>query len=53
MVMITVMVVDLGVVSGAFLAPRLVAWSVDMSDKGVLQVVWALFLCDGNRQLLK
>ena len=40
-------------VSGAVLAPTLVPWSVDMSDKGVLQVVWALFLCDGNRQLLK
>jgi hypothetical protein len=41
------------VVAGAFLAPKLVPWSVDMSDKGVLQVVWALFLCDGKRQLLK
>ena len=28
-------------------------WSVDTSDKGVLQVVWALCLYDGNRQLLK
>ena len=41
------------VVPGACLAPKLVPSSVDMSDKGVLQVVWALFSCDGNRQLLK
>ena len=41
------------VVSGASLAPKLAPWSVDMSDKGVLQVVWALLLCDRNRQLLK
>ena len=61
MAMIMMMVVGLAleaiVLSGCFkrfpfCVPKLAPWSVDMSDKGVLQVVWALLLCDGNRKLL-
>ena len=44
---------EFGLGAGVFLAQKLAPWSVDMSDKGVLQVAWALFLCDGKRQLLK